>query len=164
MNGRPAYAQPMKPVLCDHKQNPVTCLTCYHQRGRAPTRQQQQAQPPQLRPDVQDAIDAAKGIGVARAFQGPPSVAQGPQALVPAAAAAAPVQQMQALAGSQSNTNQGGALVLEPYRSEQKMPWGAEKVTMRVGDAEVEIDAPPRRGSLIDSLPQHPHLGQSVRH
>src|SRR5579863_2643796 len=115
MNGRPAWAAPLAPPRCDHGQNPQTCLTCYHARGREPKREQ----PRQVlgapgvvinSPEVQAAIDASRGVQ--RTYAAPPPN-KGPQEFNPPPRQPKPVQQAQA--GIVSSTNP----VAEPWRSDQ---------------------------------------------
>jgi hypothetical protein len=44
--------------------------------------------------------------------------------------------------------------VIEPFSYAQK-PW--ETKTVRIAGQKVEVSVPPKHGSLIDSLPRHPH-------
>jgi hypothetical protein len=132
---------PRQPALCEHRQNPAACLSCFHNRGRAP---RQAAARPAVAggraivapPEIQKVIDRGfqNNMGVQVGAVPPP---QGPQATVPGAP---PPPRPQA-------AQDQGAPMPEPFRYEGQQ-WVTNPVT--------GVDEPPKRRSLIDSAPRHP--------
>lgn len=148
-------SSPASPPRCVHNNHPKACLQCFHapkpRAAAPPPRPVMGGQvPPVAPPHIQRAIDRQlKGVEGERVIV---EVPKGEQEFNPVPRQSRPVQQ------AQSGVAQGGT-PKPAWRAEEQQPWQTVEIK---GVGEVQV--PPRRSSLIDSQPQHPHLGQTTRH
>lgn len=169
----PRPARPTGPVLCAHKQNPIACLTCYHDRGRQPRESRSGSNTmngirlgpngmPAITapPQIQHAIDAMRGV--AHQYDAP-EVQKGEQETVPLKGEpnSVIIARQRAQGGSQAS----GPPMKSEWRKEQEMPWAPVETTRGLDafeDGGQGIVAPPRLPSIMDRQPTHPNLDKSV--
>jgi len=172
----PRPARPVGPALCDHKQNPIAYLTCYHDRGRQDARARAQGVRPNTMngvplgpngmpaiaapPQIQHAIDAMRGV--AHQYEAP-EVQRGEQEKVPLKGE--PNSVVIARQRAQGVVASGAAPMKSEWRKEQEMPWAPVENPRGLDafeDGGQGLIVPPPLPSVMDRQPTHPNLDKSV--